>query len=66
MVTFFDFTTIDQLINSLGFMLELFISLIAMLFNNFVFLFLFCFTIAFIWALTKIFDFERYTKGARK
>lgn len=62
MVYSFDFTTIDTLINSIGLLIEAFISIIGMLFNNFFFIFLFCFAIAFIWALIRIFDFKRYIK----
>ncbi len=66
MVDTFDFTTIDNLLSSMGGFLEAFVMLISIVFNNLIFLLLFCFFIAFIWSTIKIFDLKRYYKHRGK
>jgi hypothetical protein len=66
MVNTFDFTTIDTQINSIGYLIETFINLLAIVFNNFIFILMFCFCIGFIWAIIRIFDFERYAQNGVK
>ena len=66
MVTTFDFTTIDMQLNSIGYLIEVFINLLAIVFNNFIFILMFIFAISFIWAIIRIFDFERYAKDGVK
>jgi hypothetical protein len=63
-----DFTTIDVFINGIGATLEMFVGVLAVIFNNLTIFLLFCFFIGFVWAFVKIFDANRYWKdeGNRK
>lgn len=56
----FDFTSIDNMLNGIGSIIEGFVMIVTLVLNNILFLLMFCFFIAFIWAVLKIFDFRRY------
>ena len=57
-----DFTTIDLIINNIGFMLEALVTFIIFILNQTLFLFLFIFCVGLIWASIKIFDLSKYDK----
>lgn len=58
----FDFAVIDGQLNNIGLFIEAVSNLFAILFNNLIFLFMFCFFIALLWTFIKIFDLRSYIK----
>lgn len=56
----FDFSTIDIFLTNIGTTIELFVEILALVFNNLAIFLLFCFFLGLMYAFIKVADGKRY------